>query len=203
MTTERINKEQLKIFNSYGGDIDGFVHMNKTHEKEIFGEHLDDKWTFLTNTLQDSELIAKRLSSYDYTKNALTEINEKTDEETFRLLTSKIGFYDDFQKVREILETIRDYTDKDTDTVWAGYDNADEFLTDLNADIEKVKFCDFATLDKLEMEFAPTSTYQELSLSNGWSENFLELAKRFDKLNEKLKKHEYSDNKKHWWKFWD
>ena len=203
MTTERINKEQLKIFNSYGGDIDGFLRMNKTYEKEIFGEHLDEKWTFLTNTLQDFELIAKRLSSYDYTKNVLTEINEKTDGETFRLLTSKIGFYDDFQKVRDILETIKDYTNKDTDTVWAGYDNADEFLTDLNADIEKVKFCDFATLDKLEMEFAPTSTYQELSLSNGWSENFLELAKRFDKLNEKLKKHEYSDNKKHWWKFWD
>ncbi|MCO5236022.1 MAG: hypothetical protein M9933_07100 [Chitinophagaceae bacterium] len=82
--------------------------------------------------------------------------------------------------------------------IYISYDNADEFLTDLNADIEKVNFCDFAILDKLEIEFAPTSTYQELSLSNGWRESFLELAKQFDQLNEKLKKYEYSDNKKQW-----
>ena len=201
MMTERINKEQLKIFNSYSGDIEGLVRMNRTTDQEIFGEHLDDKWNFITNLLRDIELIAKRLTSYDYTKNALIEIEEKTDKETFQLLTSKIGFYGDFQKVREILETIKGYTDKDTDTIWAAYDNADEFLTDLNADIEKIKFCDFATLDKLEMEFAPTSTYQEISLSNGWSKNFLELAEQFDKLKEKLKKTNTAPIKK-WWKFW-
>ena len=52
------------------------------------------------------------------------------------------------------------------------------------------------------MEFAPTSTYQEISLSNGWGNEFLKLADQFDKLYEKIRRQETNDNKKEWWKFW-
>jgi len=129
----------------------------------------------------------RNLNDTDY-KSASARLNETTDTETLKLLTDKIPFYADFQKIKQILETIKSWTTNETDTVWAGYDNGKEFLVDLNADIEKIKFCDFATLDKLNMEFAPTSTYQEISLSNGWGDEFLKLAERFDKLYEKIKK---------------
>jgi hypothetical protein len=95
----------------------------------------------------------------------------------------------DFQKVKAILETIKSYTVKDTDVIWAGYDNVDDFLTELNEYIEQMNSCDFDALGKLELNFVPTSSYQELSISNGWGDYFLKLANQFDTLAEKLKKH--------------
>ena len=200
--TDRINIEKLKIYNSYGGDIDGICRNNRQEEKEVFGNSLDKTWALITTKLQDIELISKRLTSYDFARNTLTELYETTDAATFKIFTDKIPFYTNFQKVRQILETIKGWTTEETDTVWAGYDNGNEFLIDLNKDIEKIKFCDFETLDKLNMKFAPTSTYQEISLSNGWAEEYIKLAEQFDKLYEKIKSKKTTDNKKEWWKFW-
>ncbi len=200
--TDRINIEKIKIYNSYRGDIDGICRNNRQAEKAVFGNSLDNTWTFISTKLQEIELISKRLTSYDFTKNTLTELYETTDAETFKIFTDKIPFYAEFQKVRQILENIKAWTTDETDTVWAGYDNGKEFLVDLNADIEKIKFCDFETLEKLNMEFAPTSTYQEISLSNGWAGEYLKLAEQFDKIYEKIKSIKIIDNKNEWWKFW-
>ncbi|NOW96556.1 hypothetical protein FHW89_003229 [Mucilaginibacter sp. SG564] len=38
------------------------------------------------------------------------------------------------------------------------------------------------------MLFAPTGTFQELSISNGWSHEYLNLAHQFDVYYEKFKK---------------
>lgn len=193
--SNRLNVEKLKIYNSYGGDIDAICRNLRPAEREVFGDNLGSTWTFISNKLQDIELISKRLASFDYTKNTLTELDEATDPEAFKLFTDKIPFYAGFQQVRQILEAIKSWITDETDTVWAGYDNGKEFLVDLNIDIERLKFCDFATLNKLRMEFAPASTYQEISLSNGWAEAFLKLAEKFDNLYEKIKKQETSKKK--------
>ncbi len=197
-----ITKDKLKIFSSYGGDLDGLSRINKSADIETFGKSLDKVWGLISNKLQDLDLISRRLTSNDFTKQTLTELEEIADEESLQILTAKINFYSDFQKVRQILENIKSWTTNETDTVWAGYDNGEEFLIDLNQDIEKIKFCDFATLDKLEMEFAPASTYQEISLSNGWGDNFLKLAEDFDILHKKIMTNNYNVDKKQWWKVW-
>ena len=194
--TDRLNIEKLKIYNSYGGDIDGICRNNRPAEKAAFGDNFDSTWSLIANKLQDIELISKQLTSYDYTKNTLTELYENSDDETYNLFTDKIPFYNDFQKVKSILETIKNWIIDDTDTVWAGYDNGKEFLVDLNTDIEKIKFCDFETLDKLNMEFAQASTYQEISLSNGWANEYLKLAEQFDNLYKRLKSKQVIRNKK-------
>ncbi len=194
--TDRLNIEKLKIYNSYGGDIDGICRNNRPAEKAAFGDNFDSTWSLIANKLQDIELISKQLTSYDYTKNTLTELYENSDDETYNLFTDKIPFYNDFQKVKSILETIKNLIIDDTDTVWAGYDNGKEFLVDLNTDIEKIRFCDFETLDKLNMEFAQASTYQEISLSNGWANEYLKLAEQFDNLYKRLKSKQVIRNKK-------
>jgi hypothetical protein len=194
--TDLITRDKLRIFSSYGGDIDGLLRNNKSTDIVIFGKSLDKHWGVISSKLQDLDLISKRLASYDYTKQTLIELEEITDTEAFQILTTKISFYNDFQKVRQILEQIQSWTTNETDTVWAGYNNGEEFLIDLNQDIEKIKFCDFATLDKLEMEFAPTSTYQEISLSNGWGNNFLKLVEEFDTLHKKIMTNNYEADKK-------
>jgi hypothetical protein len=116
--TDHINIEKLKIYNSYGGDIDGICRNSRPTEKAVFGDSLDSTWTFISTKLQDIELISKRLASYDYTKNTLTDLCEKSDAETFKLFTDKIPFYNDFQKVKHILETIKSWTTDETDTAW-------------------------------------------------------------------------------------
>jgi len=194
--TDRLNIEKLKIYNSYGGDIDGICRNNRPAEKAAFGDNFDSTWSLIANKLQDIELISKQLTSYDYTKNTLTELYENSDDETYNLFTDKIPFYNDFQKVKSILETIKNLIIDDTDTVWAGYDNGKEFLVDLNTDIEKIRFCDFETLDKLNMEFAQASTYQEISLSNDWANEYLKLAEQFDNLYKRLKSKQVIRNKK-------
>ncbi|MDI9862335.1 hypothetical protein [Flectobacillus roseus] len=186
--TDRLNIDKLKIYNSYGGDIDGICRNNRPKEKAVFADSLYTTWTLISNKLQDLELISRRLTSYEYTKSTLTELYENSDTETFKLFVDKIPFYNDFQKVKHILEAIKSWITDETGTVWAGSEKGKEFLVDLNADIEKIKFCDFKTLDKLNMEFAPTSTYQEISLSNGWADEFTKLAEQFDKLYKNIKK---------------
>lgn len=200
--TDLITKEKLRIFSLYGGDIDGLLKFNKSADIEIFGKSLDKDWGLISSKLQDLDFISKRLASCDYTKRTLTELEEITDTETFQILIAKIIFYNDFQKVRHILEQIKSWTTNETDTVGPGYENGEKFLIDLSQDIEKIKFCDFATLDKLKMHFAPTSAYQAISLSNGWGDNFLKLAEEFDNLHKKIATNNYEADKQQWWKFW-
>lgn len=94
--SDRINIKKLKIYNSYNGDIDGFCRNNRPTEKAVFGDSLDSSWTLISNKLQDIELISKRLTSYNYTKNTLTELFEKSDTETYKLFVNKIPFFNDF-----------------------------------------------------------------------------------------------------------
>lgn len=185
--TDLVNIKKLKIYNSYGGDIEGIRRSHLQNEKAFFGDRLDATWALITTKLQDIELISKGLASYEYTGSTLMELYEVTDAESFKLFTDKIPFYSDFQKVRQILETIKAWTTDETNTLWAGYDCGKEFLIDLNADIEKIRFCDFETLERLKMEFAPTSTYQEVSLSNDWADEYLKLAEQFDSLYMRIK----------------
>jgi hypothetical protein len=37
------------------------------------------------------------------------------------------------------------------------------------------------------VEFLPTSTYQELAMSNGWSEEYLQIAEKLDSIYKRIK----------------
>ena len=201
--TTIITIDRLKLYNAYGGDIDGFSRTNSKKNKEVFGDDSDNAWATISSKLQDIELISKRLSSQDYTDNTLRELKEICDIQSFAALTSKIKFYTDFQIVAEILQEIKNKINLDTDTIWAGFDTVDIFLKELSEDIENIKLCNFKTLDKVNIEFAVTSTYQELSMSNGWSDDYLILAEKFDKVYEEITNPKNTETEeKPWWKFW-
>ena len=44
----------------------------------------------------------------------------------------------------------------------AGFKDANDFLIELNKDIELLKLCDYETLEKVNLKLLATSTYQEL-----------------------------------------
>ena len=92
------------------------------------------------------------------------------------------------QEITDILETIKATINKDTDYVWTHFNSIDELLTALNDYIARVKNSDHTVYSQLAFEFAPTSTFQELSISNRWGRDFLALAARFDAIYEKVKR---------------
>lgn len=186
--TDRITIAQLNIYNAYGGDTDWMYRNNKAGDQEIFGDDLLSTWFFIAHKLQDVRLIARQHVSREYVKAALIELREKTEPEVFDFFTAQIPFYADFQKVQAILVEIRSYITAGTGNHWARYDDGAVFLADLNEDIENIGFCDFVALEKVNLAFAVTGTYQEIALSNGWSAAYLMQAEAFDRLYETLKR---------------
>ncbi len=91
------------------------------------------------------------------------------------------------QKIVEILNTIKNKIDSNTDVVRSGFNSSTELINDIDSDIKKLHEGDYEILGKLTVMFAPTGAYQELSISNGWGEEFLKLAERFDYHLEKFR----------------
>jgi len=87
-----------------------------------------------------------------------------------------------FYKVSDLLKQIRAKIKPFTEATSAGFETPEDFLTELNEDIAKIETCDISTLNKINTEFLPTGTYQELSLSNGWADEYSEMADTFDEL---------------------
>jgi hypothetical protein len=63
---------------------------------------------------------------------------------------------------------------------WSSWDNADAALAELDALIECVGTNAQLDRQQLAVLFASTGPIQEVSLSSGWAEAFLELAARVD-----------------------
>ena len=161
--------------------MDGFSRGGRYYEKELF--EIND-WSIIDNFLQNVELINNSHTSQFFINRTLTEIKEKCDCESYKYFTEKINFYSDFQKVVEIIKKIQGFTTPESDTIWAGFDNIEELTNELSENIEKLEFCDFETLEKLKGDFLPTCTYQELSLPNGWGDEYIGFASEFDNLYE-------------------
>ena len=73
-----------------------------------------------------------------------------------------------------------------TDINWTSYESVTEIIEELNGYIKLLKANDYKVLEKIKYQFLPTCTFQELSVTNGWGKEFLELANRFDILYEKI-----------------
>ena len=81
----------------------------------------------------------------------------------------------------EILETIKKLIlEPRTDISWSTFDNKDDLIVEIDAHIQKLKLKDFSKVRYLILLFAPTSDFQEISLSSGWSKDYLNISERFD-----------------------
>ncbi len=71
------------------------------------------------------------------------------------------------------------------DFVWSGWENADEALHEIDNLISAVEAGTLPDRLDISVLFAPTGSIQEVSLSSGWGQEFLELAARFDEVMER------------------
>ncbi|WP_299123580.1 hypothetical protein [uncultured Winogradskyella sp.] len=85
-----------------------------------------------------------------------------------------------------LLNSILERQNEESDYLHSNFNNHEEFLTYINKIKSKLKSNNKTTLENLELDFLPTSTFQELSISNDWSKDYLKLSKRFDLIHQVL-----------------
>ena len=91
-------------------------------------------------------------------------------------------------EVITIVERVKNKITDSSDMVWTGYDTAKQLRDELNGYIDLFQSGDSSCLEKLHIHFLPTCTFQEHSISNGWADEYLTLAERFDRIYALLKK---------------
>jgi hypothetical protein len=87
----------------------------------------------------------------------------------------------------KILETVKKLIlEPRTDISWSLFESKDDLIIEIDAHIQKLKLRDFSKVKDLILLFAPTSDFQEISLSSGWGNRYLDISERFDTAIEAL-----------------
>jgi hypothetical protein len=97
-----------------------------------------------------------------------------------------------FQPLVDVLRAVRDKIHPGTDPVWAGFEDVNEVLEELDMYIQDMQACNFLQLDSLRARFAPAGPFQDLSITNGWGQDFLKFALAFDTAYRNLRQHDPS-----------
>jgi hypothetical protein len=84
----------------------------------------------------------------------------------------------------DLLTEIKKKITDDSDVVWTRFNTVDELRKHLDKYILLLNQRDKKVINDINIDFAPTSTFQELSIQNGWSEDYIRLASKFDRLYE-------------------
>ena len=91
------------------------------------------------------------------------------------------------REATEILLKIREKITDDSDLLWTSFSSADELRIEIDSLILRIDQEDKNVLSDVYVHFLPTSTFQEHSIQNGWSKEYMKLAERFDKIYERYK----------------
>ena len=91
------------------------------------------------------------------------------------------------QVIIEIIKNVNSRIDERTNLIWTKYNRASEIKSELETDIKDFENGNIEKLEKYSLYFAPTGTFQEISIPNGWGEEFVLMANQFDELYEKIK----------------
>ena len=85
----------------------------------------------------------------------------------------------DLRKLIAILKETRILIAKaGNDFSWSSWKDQNQAITEIDSRIAELEH---GTIPEMGVLFAPTGPIQEVSLSSGWGDEFLELAARFDK----------------------
>lgn len=91
---------------------------------------------------------------------------------------------------REIIYLLTEIKAKitdDSDVVWTRFNTVDELREHIDNHILRLNEGDKKVINDINVDFGPTSTFQELSIQNGWSEDYIILASKFDRLYDRCR----------------
>lgn len=88
-----------------------------------------------------------------------------------------------FKQLLDIFYEIKEYIHSpNTDLIWTKYESIDEVIGEIDSLVDDFKRGTVGTIDRVELLFAPTGVFQEISIRSGWSDKFLEISDRIDEL---------------------
>jgi hypothetical protein len=93
----------------------------------------------------------------------------------------------DIEKCIQILKSIQENITDNSDFLWTSYSNADELNSEINSLILRLEEEDKMAIQDAYIHFLPTSTFQEHSMMNDWSEKYMNLSEQFDLIYERNK----------------
>ncbi|MBK6702763.1 MAG: hypothetical protein IPL62_04740 [Caulobacteraceae bacterium] len=85
---------------------------------------------------------------------------------------------DIFQRARDLVAR------PENDFAWSSWRDAEHALEEIDGIISRLRNGDIPDQFAMSILFAPTGPMQELSLSSGWGNRFLQLASEFDEATE-------------------
>jgi hypothetical protein len=85
------------------------------------------------------------------------------------------------QRLIEVLREAREFLARpDSDFAWSSWEDAPAALREIDGIVSRIESGDMPKRSDIELLFLPTGPIQEVSLSSGWGQEFVELASRFD-----------------------
>jgi len=88
-----------------------------------------------------------------------------------------------------IIKQVKEKFTDSSDMLWTSYETAKEVRDELDVYMEQLSKGNKICLENLNMHFLPTSTFQEHSLQNDWTKEYMKLSERFDSIYAELKNH--------------
>lgn len=89
-------------------------------------------------------------------------------------------------EIEKIIETIKSKITIDTDLMWTHYSSIEELIAEIDLNFKLLEENNKEALKFFQFLFFPTGTLQEISIQNGWSQEYLTLAAEFDIIYENL-----------------
>lgn len=87
-----------------------------------------------------------------------------------------------------IINSVKRNVSENSDMTYCYYDTPAELIEVLDKFIMELENGNMNIIDNLSVEFAPTSSLQEHSMGNGWSDEYLIIAEEFDSIQRLAKK---------------
>ena len=90
------------------------------------------------------------------------------------------------KEIKEIIDLIKRIKDhvsiENCDVTQSFFNSKEEIIDEIDDHIERLSNSDLSKINDLILLFLPTSDFQEISISNGWSEEYLQISAKFDEL---------------------
>ena len=97
-------------------------------------------------------------------------------------------------QIIEIIQSAIGHIKPSSNVFSAGFENVDSLLEVINEDLSELRQGKLDKLQSFYYHFLPTSTFQELSISNNWEKEYMILAHQFDQLYRQFKNLESDGN---------
>jgi len=92
------------------------------------------------------------------------------------------------EELIKILKEVKANIHDDADCMWSYFETPQDARNEIEQYVAELEAGNISSLQDIRLHFAPTAGYQELSIQNGWSNEYIKLSDRFDKIESELKK---------------